>query len=257
MKPMKQRVSPPPAAREDGSSAPPTSPHRSAWAERAGQFHPDPETLRSWRQGVEWDRKGIHLTSTILAFWTFYADEPVATAGLVVATLFVLAVDRARLGLRRWGVWMYRTFPFVFRGDERHDYSGASVMMIGATLTSALFPAGPATAGILCLTWGDSAAALVGQTWSQWRRLRRLRRGKPPQEVAVRRRRSKTVAGTLGCLVVSMVMIVLVIGPRPAIVAPGALMAALMERWTPGRWDNLTMPLATAGIIHYLLTWLA
>jgi dolichol kinase len=216
----------------------------------------DPETLRSWRQGVEWDRKGIHLSATVLAFWTYTASEPLATAGLLLLTLFVLAVDHARLHSRRWGLWMYRRFPFVFRVDERHDYSGASMLMIGITLTSLLFGSGPATAGILCLVWGDSAAAISGQFYQHWRRLKRLRRGQRLREVAVRKRRHKTLVGTLGCLVVSMIMIALAMGPRPLVVGLGGLAAALMERWTPGRWDNLTMPLVTAGIIQLSLTWL-
>ena len=37
-------------------------------------------TIRNWRQDVEWDRKGIHLSSTLLALWTFYLGEPIATA---------------------------------------------------------------------------------------------------------------------------------------------------------------------------------
>ncbi|MFH1843941.1 MAG: hypothetical protein ABIF77_12115 [bacterium] len=221
------------------------------------QFAPDPETIRSWREGVEWDRKGIHLSSTILALWTYYLQEPLATGGLLVATLFVLTVDLSRLRSRRWGVWMYRRFPFVFRVDERHVLSGASVMMIGSTLTSALFPAGPATAGILCLAWGDSAAALIGQGYSRWRLRKQLQKtGGKRRDLAVRRRRNKTLAGTLGCLIVSMVMILIVMGPLPVVLVLGSLTAALMERWTPGRWDNLTMPLASAGVIHYSLTWL-
>ncbi len=208
----------------------------------------------SWRQHVEWDRKGIHLSSTLLAFWTYFLGEPVATSGLALATVFVLAVDWARLGSRRWALWVYRRFPFVFRRDERHALSGASVMMLGVTLTSALFAAGPATAGILCLAWGDSAAALVGQSWTHWRYARKLRR-EPNRAPVVMRRGRKTVAGTLGCLVVSMAMVLLAIGPDPRLVIAGGLAAALLERWTPGRWDNLTMPLATAGIIQLLLPW--
>lgn len=221
-----------------------------------GHLTPDPETLRSWREGVEWDRKGIHLSSTILALWTFYVDEPIATVGLLVATVFVLAVDGARLSSRRWGIFMYRRFPFLFRVDERHVLSGASVMMMGISLTSALFPAGAATAGILCLTWGDSAAALVGQLFSHWRLRKQQRHRGHTRQVAVRKRRHKTVAGTVGCLIVSMLMILLVMGPVPVVIGLGGLAAALMERWTPGRWDNLTMPLATAGIIQYTSTWL-
>jgi dolichol kinase len=241
---------------QDESRTTPRRTPRQLLAAKRAHLTPDPETIRSWREGVEWDRKGIHLSSTLLAFWTFYMDEPLATGGLIVATLFVLAVDRARLSSRRWGLWMYRKFPFVFRVDERHDFSGASVMMIGATLTSALFSAGPATAGILCLTWGDSAAALVGQLYSHWRLRKRQRAGERTRSVAVRKRRHKTLAGTLGCLFVSMLMILLVMGPLPVVIVFGGLAAALMERWTHGRWDNLTMPLASAGVIHYSLTWL-
>ncbi len=210
----------------------------------------------SWRKELEWDRKGIHAGSTILAFWTFYMSEPIASVGLALATIFVLAVDWARIGSRRWALWVYRKFPFVFRRDERHTLSGASVMMLGVTLTSVAFPPGPATAGILCLAWGDSAAALVGQAWSRWRYERRLRRAAPSRTPVVMKRGQKTLAGTLGCFAVSMLMILVVMGPRPELVVLGGLGAALMERWTHGRWDNLTLPVATAGIIEIVLTWL-
>lgn len=215
-----------------------------------------PRPHASWREELEWDRKGIHLSSTLLALWTFYMSEPLASIGLAIATIFVLAVDWARLGSRRWALWVYRKFRFVFRRDERHTLSGASVMMLGVTLTSAIFPAGPATAGILCLAWGDSAAALIGQAHERWRQGRRLAGSAGARAPVVHKRRRKTLAGTLGCLVVSMAMIGLAMGPRPVLIVSGGLAAALMERWTPGRWDNLTMPLATAGVIHYVMSWL-
>ncbi len=229
---------------------------RESWQDRRPELRPDPEVLRSWRSGVEWDRKGIHLISTVLALWTFWMDEPLATAGLAAAMLFVLAVDVGRLASRRWAVLLYRRLPLVFRRDERRALSGASVMMIGATATSALFGPGPATAGILCLTWGDSAAAVVGQLFTHWRRMRRLRRRAVQAAPAVITRRGKTWAGTLGCLVVSMAMITLAMGPDPRVVVAGGATAALMERWTPGRWDNLTIPLATAGVVLWAATWL-
>ncbi len=230
---------------------------REQWEHKRAELRPDPETLRSWRAGVEWERKGIHLSATVLALWTYYLHEPLATAGLTLITLFVLAVDFFRIRSRRWALWFFRTFPFVFRVDERHTYTGASILMIGITLTSALFPAKPATAGILCLTWGDSAAALVGQFYQHRRRLRRAKKHLPRTAPAVRKRRNKTWAGTLGCYLVSLVMILLVVGPQPLVIVAGAVAATLMERWTAGRWDNLTMPLATAGVVHFALTWLS
>ncbi len=230
---------------------------REQWEHKRAEFTPDPTTLRSWREGVEWDRKSIHLSVTLLAFWTYYVHEPVTSAGLALLTVFVMAVDHFRIRSRRWALWLFKAFPFVFRVDERYRYTGASIMMIGITLTSVLFEAAPTTAGLLCLTWGDSAAALIGQFYQHWRKRRQVKSGQPRQAPAVRKRRNKTMAGTLGCFFVSMFMIFLVIGPQPLTIFLGGLTAALMERWTHGRWDNLTMPLATAGVVQFSLTWLA
>lgn len=228
---------------------------RAGMAEQQSESKGLPQDFQSWRKDLEWDRKGIHAGSTVLALWTFMMHEPLASLGLGLATLLVLAVDWARVGSRRWALWVYRKFPFLFRRDERHALSGATVMMIGITLTSVAFPARPATAGILCLSLGDSAAALVGQGWSLWRDERRRRRTPTNREPVVKKRRRKTIAGTLGCFVVSMLMILLVMGPQPSVVILGGLCAALMERWTPGRWDNLTLPVATAWIIQIALAW--
>ena len=211
---------------------------------------PDQAALGSFRRGVELDRKGIHLLASVSALITFYTPEPYASALLVVVALSVVAVDYSRLRLRRWALAVYRRFPLVFRADERRTLSGASVLMLGIAAASLLFPARSATAGILCVVWGDAAAAVVGQTYKNRRRLTRGKVGTLPE---VRRRGGKTVAGTFGCLVVSMAMIAIVVGPRPQVVLVGGITAALLERWTPGRWDNLTIPVGTALAVHTVL----
>ncbi len=221
------------------------------------QFKADNSTVEylSWRESVEWGRKGVHICSTLLAVWTYLMDDPVATTGLAVFAVLVIAVDLARLGMRRWALWAYRTFPLIFRREERHRLSGASVMMIGATITSFLFPAGPAAAGILCLAWGDSAAAVVGQAFSRTRRQLGLEKEPGSRAPVVIKRGKKTIAGSLACLVVSALMIILTMGFRPELFLVGGLTATAMERWTPGRWDNLTIPPVTAGAIQLILTW--
>lgn len=210
---------------------------------------------RTWRESVEWGRKAIHVCSTVLAVWVLTVNDPWTTAGLAAATLFVIATDLARLRMKRWALVMYRSFPLIFRRDERHDLSGASIMMIGATVTSFLFPPGPTAAGILCLAWGDSAAAVVGQAVSFRRQQLGLERADGTRAPVVVRRRGKTWTGTAACFLMSALMIALVIPPQPLVVVAGAVAAAAMERWTPGRWDNLAMPLATAAVVHFCLTW--
>lgn len=214
-----------------------------------------PAAGRSWRESVEWGRKAIHASSTLLAVWVLMVEDPLASFGLAAATLFVIAVDLARLRAKRWALWVYRTFPLIFRRDERYTLSGASVMMAGATVTSYLFPAGPAAAGILCLAWGDSAAAVVGQAVSFRRQQLGLEEADPNRAPVVTRRGSKTWAGTGACLAASAAVIGLVLDWSPIPMAAGAVAAAAMERWTPGRWDNLAIPLVTAGVVQICLTW--
>lgn len=228
---------------------------RSAPANRATP-RSAPPPARSWRESVEWGRKAIHVCSTLLAVWVLLVDDPRATLGLALATVFVIAVDLSRLRAKRWALWIYRTFPLIFRRDERHTLSGASVMMAGATITSYLFPAGPAAAGILCLAWGDSAAAVVGQAVSHSRRQLGLDPALRTRAPAVTVRRGKTWAGSAACLVASMVVIGLVTGWHPSSLFAGGVAAAAMERWTPGRWDNLAIPLVTAGVVQICLRWI-
>jgi len=210
---------------------------------------------RSWRESVEWGRKAIHASSTLLAVWVLMVDDPVATFGLAIATVFVIAVDLSRLRAKRWALWIYRRFPLIFRRDERHNLSGASVMMAGATVTSYLFPADVTAAGILCLAWGDSSAAIVGQAVSHTRQQLGLEAAKRSRAPVVIIRRGKTWAGSFACLIASGVVIALVLGWQPLPIVLGAIASAAMERWTPGRWDNLSIPLVSAGVMRICLRW--
>ena len=222
--------------------------------QRSPSTSPGP-TPRTWRESVEWGRKAIHMSSSVLAVWVLLMDEPLCTIGLTAATVFVISVDFARLATKRWALWFYRTFPLIFRRDERYTLSGASVMMIGATITSFLFPAVPAAAGILCLSWGDSAAAIVGQAVTFRRQQLGLEKGDGTRAPVVKRRGSKTWVGTGACFLASVLVIELVSDAPLPLTVIAAAASASMERWTPGRWDNLTMPLSTAAVIQFCNTW--
>ncbi|MBU1072116.1 hypothetical protein KKG45_02620, partial [bacterium] len=77
---------------------------------------PQPQP-RTWRESVEWGRKAIHISSSILAIWVLLIDEHLCTIGLAAATVFVISIDMARLATKRWALWFYRTFPLIFRRD--------------------------------------------------------------------------------------------------------------------------------------------
>ncbi|MBN1483845.1 MAG: phosphatidate cytidylyltransferase [Chloroflexia bacterium] len=120
-----------------------------------------------------------------------------------------------------------------------------------AALLALFWPLGRpeiAAAGIMALTWGDAMAAMVGEPYG--RQHYRLW----GQE--------KSWLGSLACFswtFLSVTLTLRLVGNYPPPQALlhailGALAAALAEALTPLRMDNLTVPLATAGILFLLIS---
>jgi dolichol kinase len=183
-------------------------------------------------------RKIIHAATGIAAVWVLLLPEPVATGGLVVATLAVLALERARLRSARFADALDRALPGVFRPAERGRLSGAFLLVVGDTMASALFSARAAAAGILALAAGDAAAALVGRLWAR----RHGREGG-----------GRTWAGSLACFVVTAGVVALVVPGSGAVVAVAALTAAGLERWDPWGADNVLVPVGVALVVELLV----
>jgi len=198
----------------------------------------EPAAVPATEPRVEWRRQVLHLATAILAPLV-WAPEPLGTTLLALGTVTAGAIDVARLRSPRRARRIDTLLPDVFRPDEARRLSGATLLLVGATVTSALFPPRAALAGFLCLAVGDAVAALAGQLGHR----RRARRGGRPGG-------GKTLAGSLACGLVCAGLIAAVVGPRPLTVLLGSAVAALVERATPGRWDNLTLPVAVAAVVQ-------
>ncbi len=210
---------------------------------------------RGWRESVEWKRKAVHLSGCLLAVWVLIVEEPLATSVLFLLAFLIIAVDYSRLRVKNWANLIYTLFPMMFRNDERDSLSGSSAMIAGAAATSLLFESGPAFAGIMCLSLGDSAAAVVGQAYSFRRQQLGLEASDGTSTPVVNKRQGKTIAGSVACLIVSALIIFSFITRDFNTVIIAATVATAMERWTPGRWDNITIPLVTAGVLQFLMNW--
>ncbi|MBT3317170.1 hypothetical protein HN388_04240 [bacterium] len=210
---------------------------------------------RGWRESVEWKRKAVHLSGCFLAVWVLIFAEPLATAVLFLLAFFIIAVDYSRLRAKKWAELIYQVFPMMYRNDERNTLSGSSAMIAGAAITSLLFESGPAFAGIMCLSLGDSAAAIFGQAYSFRRQQLGLEASDGTSTPVVNIRQGKTIAGSLACLIVCALIIFVFITKDFSTVLISSTVATAMERWTPGRWDNVTIPLVTAGVLQFLLSW--
>ncbi len=128
--------------------------------------------------------------------------------------------------------------PGVFRPSEAGRLSGAFLLVVGYTATSAAYSARAAAAGILALAAGDAAAALVGRAWAR----RRGREG-----------RGRTFAGSLACFAATAGVVALVVPGSGPVILGAALTATALERWDPWGADNVLVPLGV-GLAVELLT---
>lgn len=112
----------------------------------------------------------------------------------------------------------------------------------------------PVAAGIMAMAWGDAAGSIVGRRQSVLR-------------FRVPGGGTKSLAGTLACAAwtfLGILVAALALGTASGFTmaatlaaalpaaALAAVAAALAEAWTPFGLDNLTVPLAVAGLMRWL-----
>ena len=184
-------------------------------------------------------RKLIHLAMAILpaaGWWLSYSPALLLTALMLGASLMV------EVARRRWS-WcnrlLWRLLPTVFREAEVGRVLGSTWFAVGALASLLLFGRDIGGTAVLFLAWGDPVAEIVGGRW-----------GTAGQ--------GKTAAGSLGCLLACTVAGFVGVGlgglnPWAALV--GAVVATLVERWSPPPNDNLWVPVLS-GLGIAMAQWL-
>jgi dolichol kinase len=215
----------------------------------------DGEVAPAANPAPEWRRKLLHLATAVFAPIVLYVPEPRATLLLGASCGLAAGLDLLRLRSPAVAQRFARALPGVFRSDEATRISGATLLLVGYTLTSALCGPRAAATGIVAAAVGDAAAALGGRGWRGRRASGHGRgaadaSGAPPERDTARKR--KTLAGTVACALAAGAASTLVLGPAQGAVLAGAT-AAVAERITPRRWDNLTLPLAVAAVVEAAL----
>jgi len=184
-----------------------------------------------WPQHREWSRKLVHIGSgpVVLIAWWLGIDRAIAVPAAAMITLIAALNHRFRL------------LPAV-EDVDRHSYG---TVAYGASFTLLLWlwwPARPdaVAAGVLVMALGDGLAGLLGP-----------RLASPSWSVfGERRSLVGTAAMALSSLLVLGLLAVLGEGPAPgaaAITLIAGVVTAL-EQWAFLGVDNLTVPMATAGL---------
>jgi dolichol kinase len=188
---------------------------------------------------LSWSRKLLHLAVALLPAvgWRVSYQLELALAGALLGASVVVEIGRYRWP--RLNRLLWRLMPTTFRAWEDRQVLGSTWLAVGVLATLLLFGRHVGGTAVLFLVWGDPAAELVA---SQWRRVAGgERRGPSTQDGS-----GKTVVGSLGCLAACLVAGGVGVGLGGLELwagIGGALVATLVERWSPPPDDNVWMPI--------------
>jgi dolichol kinase len=182
---------------------------------------------------VEVKRKLIHLFSLSIPFGIWFFPRITMAAILFIALAGSLALDLARHFVILQMKW-WQEVAALFRPKEKGSLSGSTYILLSALLLTLFFHREIAALALAYIVVGDIAGALIGRKFGR------------------RRLFGKTWEGSsaffLACFLPSFFVPGL---PWPAKLA-GAAVAAMVEALPLKLDDNLTVPLATAGVLALL-----
>lgn len=187
----------------------------------------------AWRREV--GRKAVHVSMMVLPVWIYFAPPPWSARGPVLAFLGLLTVDVLRLGSPAVHRWFDARIGAYLRPDEHrglirmHYLSGTAAFLAGAV------PPAVAALALAYLVFGDAAAALAGHRW-----------GRP-------RWGRKSLEGSVACFVVCVLAGLLILPGAWAAVLVSALVATGIEAAPMPVDDNLSVPLATAAVLLWMV----
>ena len=180
-------------------------------------------------------RKAIHAGTFFLPVWIALAPDPLRHRGLLLAFLFFLAVDLARLYVPPLARWSERRIGPYLRPHELHRPTSAHYLTFAALVLAHVAPRGIAAAALAFPVLGDSAAAVVGRRWG------RPRWGKKSLE--------GSAAFFVGCVAGGLLFLP---GQATAVLVAGAL-TTLVEALPLPVDDNLSVPVAAALALALLV----
>jgi dolichol kinase len=187
-----------------------------------------------WRSEV--GRKAFHFLCLIyLAFFHWRGrSETLAVLGVWMGV--IVAVETLRLSRPEVNAFLLKTFQGIHRPHEERKVSAIIWTSTGCWLTFLLFGGHPRVvdAAVLCLAFGDAAAALVGKSVG---RTRFEFRGK-----------TKSLEGSLACFAACAAS-VLACGFGVGAAAAAGAAATALELAAPPPDDNFWIPLAAAAVL--------
>jgi dolichol kinase len=177
----------------------------------------------------ELERKAVHVFAMLIPFGCYLLPSTVVMAGLLTASVVMLAIEYGRLENRRVANVFKRFFGSVIREHESFSFTGSTFVLVGSLCTYYLFEPKIAAAALSFLLLGDAAAAVVGKAFGSYRLF------------------GKSFEGFVAMLGVSWLIGIVFVSTTLA--AYGAVAAAIIEFLPIPLDDNLRIPLAAGAVM--------
>jgi HAD superfamily phosphoserine phosphatase-like hydrolase len=176
-------------------------------------------------------RKGVHICAVVVPLVAAWS-RTTALALVGLTTLLFLFSELTRLLGMALPIFSTVTWRAMRSTEARGVALGPVLFGVGIWLTLFLFPHAAATAGILVLAVGDTAASLMGRAFG-----RTLLPHNP----------GKTVLGSLSLFAVGVIIAIFYV-PLPWALLVGVT-GTIVESLPIGAYDNLFLPLTVATVM--------
>ncbi len=180
-------------------------------------------------------RKSTHLAGLTIPVIYFFLDKPTMLIFVGLLTGFAFTVELTKWCSPRFADLFFRILAPLLRSHERKGaITGATYYLVSAFLCILFFAKVLAIVCIFFMVLGDTAAALVGKMWGKTKLIA-----------------GKSLEGSAACFIVCTIIALVKLNPIIAIV--GALVATLVELTPFPIDDNLTVPLISGAVMHFLM----
>ena len=194
------------------------------------------EILHRFKQDSELVRKVVHIGTgnVLLIAWWLHIPTWLCLASGVIFSAIALASHYTNIlpmlndvGRKTYGVFYYALSITVLVGLLWERYPQYAVI------------------GVMVMSWGDGMAALIGKRFGK--------------HTFVHMGNKRSYEGSFAMFATSLVVTLSILGMTHGIRAndifvaiPVAAIAALLEAYSPGGTDNLSVPLSSAGLSYFL-----
>jgi dephospho-CoA kinase len=185
------------------------------------------------------ERKIIHIITAVIPLSYYFLNTKADILKFIIPlTLLAIVIDTLRLYIK----FISRPFDHIFGPllwkSEKKSLTGATHYLISACIACAVFPKEIAILSLLFLSFSDTIAFFVGQSFGRIRIF-----GK------------KSIEGCLAGLVSSLIIILFFPGLPIHLRIIGAVLSSIIEILPWGVDDNLTIPLITGLVLTIILNY--